>query len=1481
MKQAMQQKAWASRSFSSLYYQAQSAVSAGYSSLPAIGSSLHIKKANGILESAMAGRLGDRSDFMNSAADGLVAYAKLYPQVPWTSGLGRLIPTSALDEALWFIPLVEAYDLLYTAGVLSSAEKTLIENSLIRAAIPVFKIDNYANDPRSYQLYKASNHHAYHLAAVGLAGLALGDAALVDWAVNHQYGFRYFVGHCLRDDGLHWERSMAYHRYALNGLLRFTEAAYRCGLDLYGIRTTGMADLVVENHYSTDVTELGKGLKMAFEALPQMQFPNGSYPCFGDGDSFWSLAAEQDLVGLRRYRTPALAWHAERNNVLDPLNGNAGPAFGFLHYNNYNLQYSNVRLGGKAVKWTRVDPTFTVASDGTVRANYGGKAQPSRYLTSEASGSDYVLEWNLRRVDSLTGQSAYLVFRSQPDNPGSGMAFWIGTGDMTVGRDYAYRMEVSGTSRRLTRNGVLISSSPVLGPSWNGDWRTMLALASMGDLSQYRTLARQWAWADGTFANSGQVRNDSSLLPSTGIAVLREKTGDGDWKGTISALSYGPYGGGHGHAAQLGMVMYSGGRQWVPQFDSMPYGSAEKGRWTTHTISHNTVVVGKVSQNPVGTSTVEWPSDSSSSRVQGRLVQFDGARKRVVAESEKAYPGLKLRRTQQLSGHHLVDDFTVEPTGTASTRSFDYVLHIEGQYQSSSFGLSTTSGALGASSGYQYVQKRMTAAVSAPGWVRYQSAGKSLKVWVVPTPGKSCQLILADGPSESTGRRVPMLILSSSGTSAAFTTVLEESEGAVETLGSASIKNNQLTLDYGSRSETVTLGTRWGTVTPDNPPNSVPVAVADTATTRMNTAVSGNLAANDTASADGGNVWSRATSPANGTATVNSNGSYTYTPATSFTGTDRFTYTLRDGNGDSATATVTITVTSGTASNVPVAVADAFTTRVSTVLNGNLGANDLLSSDGGHLWYLWSTPAHGTLVVNADGTFRYTPTTGYVGGDRFTYALRDGTYDRSNAEVLITVTATANSVPTAVADTATTARNTAVSGNLAANDTPSADGGNVWSRTTAPANGAATVNSNGSYTYTPASTFTGTDRFTYTIRDANGDSSTAAVTITVTSGVASNVPVAVADSYSTPVSTVLTGNLGANDTLSSDGGHLWYLWSTPARGTVIVNGDGTFRYTPTAGYTGGDRFTYALRDGSYDRSNAEVLITVTAATASSVPVAADDAFTTRMSTTLTGNLAANDTLSRDGGHLWWLWSTPAHGTVTVNADGTFRYTPTTGYTGTDRFTYALRDGTLDQSNAAVLITVSGSTTVSSSSSRVPVARADTATVAEDTTLSGNLAANDTPSADGGNVWSLATAPSHGTATVNANGTYTYRATWHYNGPDSFTYRIRDANGDVSTATVSLTITPVNDVPVAVNDTFTTTKNKAVGGNLATNDAFSGDGGNYLSRLTAPANGTATVNSNGTFTYTPKSNYVGTDSFTYRLRDRDGDTSNAKVTITVR
>ncbi|MBI4995392.1 MAG: retention module-containing protein, partial [Rhodocyclales bacterium] len=115
---------------------------------------------------------------------------------------------------------------------------------------------------------------------------------------------------------------------------------------------------------------------------------------------------------------------------------------------------------------------------------------------------------------------------------------------------------------------------------------------------------------------------------------------------------------------------------------------------------------------------------------------------------------------------------------------------------------------------------------------------------------------------------------------------------------------------------------------------------------------------------------------------------------------------------------------------------------------------------------------------------------------------------------------------------------------------------------------------------------------------------------------------------------------------------------------------------------------------------------------------------------------------------------------------------------------------------------------------VPVAVADNFSLNEDATLNSTLATNDTPSADGGNTWSLAGNASHGVVTVNADGSFSYTPAANYNGPDSFSYTITDADGSSSTATVTLAVNSQNDVPVAINDNFSLNEDAIYTGTLA-------------------------------------------------------------------
>jgi CshA-type fibril repeat protein len=143
-------------------------------------------------------------------------------------------------------------------------------------------------------------------------------------------------------------------------------------------------------------------------------------------------------------------------------------------------------------------------------------------------------------------------------------------------------------------------------------------------------------------------------------------------------------------------------------------------------------------------------------------------------------------------------------------------------------------------------------------------------------------------------------------------------------------------------------------------------------------------------------------------------------------------------------------------------------------------------------------PSNGSLTLNSNGSFIYTPNRKFTGSDRFTYRANDGQAFSNEATVAITVgSATINNPPVAAADTAITTINTAVNIAVLANDSdPDGDPLKV-SAVTRPASGSATINKNNTVTFTPKRGFVGTDTFTYTISDGKGGTALARVTVTV------------------------------------------------------------------------------------------------------------------------------------------------------------------------------------------------------------------------------------------------------------------------------------------------------------------------------------------------------------------------------------------------
>lgn len=283
---------------------------------------------------------------------------------------------------------------------------------------------------------------------------------------------------------------------------------------------------------------------------------------------------------------------------------------------------------------------------------------------------------------------------------------------------------------------------------------------------------------------------------------------------------------------------------------------------------------------------------------------------------------------------------------------------------------------------------------------------------------------------------------------------------------------------------------------------------------------------------------------------------------------------------------------------------------------------------------------------------------------------------------------TTNTAPVANADAVTAVEDTSTILSVLANDTD-ADGHTLTiTGFTMPAHGAVVSNAGATLTYTPVANYHGADSFDYTVSDGNGGTATATVTVTVTP--VNDAPVAVADVNNSVIGAVSIPVI-ANDT-DADGDTLTLAAVTQgAHGTTSISG-GSVLYTPATGYTGADTFTYVVSDGQSGTATGTVTITVLAAGTNVAPVAVDDTASVKFDTAKTISVLANDTDANGDTLVVASVTNPAHGTVVINATGTVTYTPAAGYSGSDSFTYVVRDAAGLTDTGAVNITVKAART---------------------------------------------------------------------------------------------------------------------------------------------------------------------------------------------
>ncbi len=631
-----------------------------------------------------------------------------------------------------------------------------------------------------------------------------------------------------------------------------------------------------------------------------------------------------------------------------------------------------------------------------------------------------------------------------------------------------------------------------------------------------------------------------------------------------------------------------------------------------------------------------------------------------------------------------------------------------------------------------------------------------------------------------------------------------------------------------------------------SPVNDAPVANNQNVSTAEDVAKLITLSSSDV---DGGApTYTVLTSPLHGVLS-GSGATITYTPASNYNGSDSFTFKANDGLVDSSPATISITVT-------PVADAPVANNQSISILEEEVKSVVLTGSDvdGDALTFIIvSAPGHGTLTGSGPN-ITYTPSLNYNGADSFTFKANDGSTDSNVATVSITI-GPVNDPPIASNQSVTTPEDIATAINLTANDVDANP--LTYSVVSSPLHGTLSGTAP-ALNYTPDPNYNGPDNFTFKVNDGSVDSNLATISITITpvndAPTADTQSVTTAEDVSRPIT--LTGS-------DTEGSALTYAVVTPPAHGSLTGTAPTLNYTPDLNYNGSDVFTFKVNDGSVDSNIGTINVTITSV--NDAPVANGQSATYLVNTpkpiTLTGTDVEGDALT------YIVLSLPGNGTLTGTAPNV-TYTPNVGYMGPDSFTFKVNDGSTDSNIATVSLFLTPGSNVP------PTADSQSVSLAEDTPTAITLTASDA-NADP-LTFSIVAAPSSGTLTGSGSNLI-YSPNLNFNGSDSFTFKVNDGSADSNIATVSITVTSVNDAPVAIAQSVSTPEETAKGITLAGSDVDL-DALSY-SIVVSPAHGILTgVAPN--ITYTPATDFSGQDSFSFKVNDGTIDSAPAIVSITV-
>ncbi|MBD9574350.1 retention module-containing protein [Pseudomonas sp. PDM23] len=625
-------------------------------------------------------------------------------------------------------------------------------------------------------------------------------------------------------------------------------------------------------------------------------------------------------------------------------------------------------------------------------------------------------------------------------------------------------------------------------------------------------------------------------------------------------------------------------------------------------------------------------------------------------------------------------------------------------------------------------------------------------------------------------------------------------------------------------------------------------------------------------------------------------------------------YTVTDEHGATSTATLTVTLT-GT-NDAPVALPGVATTEENSLLNGQVpAASDVDGSVAGYQLTTGVGTGNGNLTFNPDGSYSFNPgkdfdslAQGETRDVTFTYQAKDDNGALSDPQTItITVTGT-NDAPVALPGVATTEENTVLNGQVpAATDVDGSVAGYQLTTDVGQGNGSLTFNPDGSYSFNPGKDFdslaqgeTRDVTFTYQAKDNNGalsDPQTVTITVTGTNDAAviTGQTSGSADETNAPVT--IDGKLNISDVDSSASFQV-QTGTAGDYGKFSVAADGSWSYVASSAFNElkvgehlTDSFTVLAADGT------STIVTVTINGTNDAPVASADSQTTEENSVLNGQVpTATDVDGTVAGYQLATSVAAGKGTLTFNADGSYRFDPGTafdhlaaGQNEAVTFTYQAKDNngalsdpqtvtiTVTGTNDAAVIT--GQTSGSADETNAPV------------TIDGKLNISDVDSPASFQV-QTGTAGDYGKFSVAADGSWTYVTNEAFNELKDGEHQTESFNvlaADGTSTTVTVTLIGTNDAPVAIAGTATTEENAVLNGQVPAASDVDGTVVSYqLTTDVAQGKGSLTFNANGSYSFNPGTAFdhlaagaEETVTFTYQAKDNNGALSDPQtVTITV-